>query len=649
MEIFGSAPQALPNEAVWSFLESTRGTVFLGTDAGLGQLEPTAPNRISAWKGTPAAMREDFTALAEDAQGNLWAGTLSGNLWRIDRVTERGTIAAHLSWITHLFRDVHGRIWVCDEFGVYVVDHPEREVKPRIVPEATPAPGGAGVGITNGCESPSGDLWFVTRHGPLGFTHGRWIKPAVDGVPPPAQFASLACARDGSLWVGGITPGIWRLEPRGNRMTGTQLPVSSEMTNLRTVAILEDKRGWLWVATDAGVAVRRGTEWWLLDQESGLVWPDCDQEGLYEARDSSIWIGTSKGVSHVVHPETFFEPVALQPSVVSIEHNGQPLPEQPADGTRFSLPWSRGPLSFKLAIPSYLNRRYLRYRYRLVGLDNSWNTTTNAEIQYAQLPPGQYRLELMAENPTVQAVSSTAAVSFIILPPWWRTTSWEILEAVLALLAIWGLFRWRMHHLLAQRHALERLVKLRTQELELEKQDLVKAREALHMTATHDSLTKLYNRGAILEILDAEIARACREGTGLAAVLVDLDYFKRVNDTYGHLAGDEVLREAAVQLQQHMRSYDSVGRYGGEEFLIVMPNVSLDTAETRLSEIHREITNLSVLAEQQRISITFSFGAACLAGDATLSREELLRHADQALYAAKGSGRNQVAWAKVIA
>lgn len=216
-------------------------------------------------------------------------------------------------------------------------------------------------------------------------------------------------------------------------------------------------------------------------------------------------------------------------------------------------------------------------------------------------------------------------------PSWWLTTSWQTIEAVLALLAIWGLFRWRMRRLLAQRNKLERLVKLRTQEL--------------RVMATRDSFTKLYNRGAILEILDAEIARARREGTTLVAVLADLDYFKRVNDTYGHLAGDEVLRKAAVQLQQHLRSYDSVGRYGGEEFLIVMPKMSLDTAQTRLSEIHREITNFSVLAEQQQISVTFSFGAACLADDATLSQEELLRHADQALYAAKDSGRNRVAWA----
>lgn len=630
--------QGLPNETVWSLFESTRGITFIGTDAGLGQLRPTAPNRISAWKGSPAAMKEEFSSLAEDTQGNLWAGTFSGNLWRIDKVTGRGTIAGHLPLIFHLFRDVHGRIWICTASGVYVVDHPEREVKPRIVAEAMSALGGNGISTPSGCESPSGDLWFLTDQGPIDLADRRWSKPQVDGVPPPARFSVLSCAEDGSLWVGGETPGVWRLEPRGNRMTGTRLPVISELSNAKTLAVLKDSRGWLWVGTDSGVAVKRGTDWRLLNQESGLVWPDCDQNALYEARDGSIWIGTSRGVSHVVYPETLFEPVALRPSVVGMEHNGQPLPKWRADGTHFSLPWSRGPLSFKLAIPSYLNRRSLRSRYRLVGLDNSWSITVNAEIQYIQLPPGNYRLELMAENPTVQSVSSTAAVSFTILPPWWRTTSWQIIEVVLALLAIWGLFRWRIHRLLVQRRELERMVKLRTQELELE-------RETLRVMATRDSLTKLYNRRAILGILDAEIARARREGTNLVVVLADLDYFKRVNDTYGHLVGDEVLRKAAVQLQQHLRSYDSVGRYGGEEFLIVMPKMSLDTAETRLSEIHREITDFSVLAEQQRFSVTFSFGAACLAGDAILSHEELLRRADQALYVAKASGRNQVAWA----
>ena len=630
--------QGLPNETVWSFLESSRGITFIGSDAGLGQLQPAAPNRIAAWKERLPAMQEEFSSMAEDARGNFWAGTFSGNLWRIDGVTGRGTIAGHLPLIFRLFRDVHGRIWICTASGVYVVDRPEQEVKPQIVTEAMSVLGGNGISTPSGCESPSGDLWFLTDQGPIGLTHGRWSKPAVDGVPPPARFSVLSCAGDGSLWAGGETPGVWRLEPRGNRMTGTRLPVIRELANSKTLAVLQDRRGWLWVATDSGVAVKRGTDWWLLNQESGLVWPDCDQNALYEARDGSIWIGTSKGVSHVVQPETLFEPVALQPNVVGIEYNGQPLPVRLVDGAHFSLPWSRGPLSFRLAIPSYLNRGSLHYRYRLAGLDNSWNTTMNAEIQYIQLPPGDYRLELVAENPTIQTVSSTAAVSFTILPPWWRTTIWQIIEVVLASLAIWGLFRWRMHHLLMQRRELERMVKLRTQELELE-------RETLRVMATRDSLTRLYNRRAILGILDAEIARARREGASLVAVLADLDYFKRVNDTYGHLAGDEVLRKAAVQLQQHLRSYDSVGRYGGEEFLIVMPQMSLDTAATRLSEIHQKITNFSVLAEQQRISVTVSFGAACLAGDATLSREELLRHADQALYAAKESGRNRVAWA----
>jgi len=636
--------QGLPNETVWSFLENTRGITYIGTDGGLGQLRPTTPSRIDVWKGRPPAMQEEFSSMAEDAQGNLWAGTFSGNLWRIDKTTGRGTIAGHLQLIFRLFRDLHGRIWICTASGMYVIDRPEQKAKPRIVPEAMSVLGGNGISIPSGCESPSGDLWFATDQGPIGLTHGQWIKPAVDGVPAPARFSVLSCAGDGTLWAGGETPGVWRLEPRGNRMTGTRMPVIGELANSKTLAVLQDSRGWLWVATDSGVAVMRGTEWLLLNQESGLVWPDCNQNALYEARDGSIWIGTSKGVSHVTHPETLFETVALRPQVIGIEHNGKPLPEQMADGAPVSLPWSRGSLSFKMAIPSYLNRRSLHYRYRLVGLDNSWNTTTNAEIQYTQLPPGQYRLELVAENSAFQTASSTAAVSFTILPPWWRTTGWQVMEAVLALLAIWGLFRWRMHHLLAQRRELERLVKIRTQELELEKQDLVKAREALRVMAARDSLTKLYNRGAIMDILDAEIARARREGTGLVAVLADLDYFKRVNDTYGHLAGDEVLRKAAVQLQQHLRGYDSVGRYGGEEFLIVMPRMFLDTAEKRLSEIHQLITNLSVLVEQQWISVTFSFGAACLAGDAALSREELLRRADQALYSAKACGRNQVAW-----
>src|SRR6476660_5854864 len=106
--------------------------------------------------------------------------------------------------------------------------------------------------------------------------------------------------------------------------------------------------------------------------------------------------------------------------------------------------------------------------------------------------------------------------------------------------------------------------------LELQEQ-LLQAQDALREQATHDGLTGLWNRISILYILQKEAARAAREATPLAVLMADLDYFKQINDTHGHLAGDNVLRESARRLRANIRSYDAIGRYGGEEFLVVLP------------------------------------------------------------------------------
>lgn len=160
--------------------------------------------------------------------------------------------------------------------------------------------------------------------------------------------------------------------------------------------------------------------------------------------------------------------------------------------------------------------------------------------------------------------------------------------------------------------------------------------------AEHDLLTGLPNRRSVLEYLDRQLARAMRERKGLGVILADVDHFKKVNDSYGHQAGDAVLRRLAEILRVELRPYDAVGRFGGEEFLIVIPGCDSETA--------REIANrirLHILAEpfasvlcQEHFHVTCSFGIAISDG-ATLSVESLLASADRALYAAKGSGRNK--------
>jgi two-component system, cell cycle response regulator len=174
--------------------------------------------------------------------------------------------------------------------------------------------------------------------------------------------------------------------------------------------------------------------------------------------------------------------------------------------------------------------------------------------------------------------------------------------------------------------------------------DLMKAREALREQATHDPLTGLWNRYALLDALEREHGRAGREGTPLAVIMVDLDHFKEVNDTYGHLAGDATLRETAGRMQAVVRSYDLVGRYGGEEFLIVLPGTSGPNA-AQLAERLRAALAQEPVGARFRIAVTASFGVAATGQGPDDDPQTLIRLADEALYRAKEKGRNRVEWA----
>jgi two-component system cell cycle response regulator len=171
---------------------------------------------------------------------------------------------------------------------------------------------------------------------------------------------------------------------------------------------------------------------------------------------------------------------------------------------------------------------------------------------------------------------------------------------------------------------------------------LVEAREEMRFKATHDSLTGLWNRGVIMELLEREIARSQREAACTAMLLCDIDHFKKVNDTYGHPTGDEVLREVARRLLASVRSYDFVGRYGGEEFLIVLNNCDPTSAMARAEHMRATIAGREVITASGPLQLTMSVGLLRSNDWPTYNASACLNEVDAALYAAKAAGRNCV-------
>lgn len=177
--------------------------------------------------------------------------------------------------------------------------------------------------------------------------------------------------------------------------------------------------------------------------------------------------------------------------------------------------------------------------------------------------------------------------------------------------------------------------------LELQAQ-LLEATEALRFQATHDPLTGLWNRGATLDILRRELARAERQTRPLAVVMADLDCFKQVNDTQGHLAGDTVLREVAHRMTASVRAYDSVGRFGGEEFLLIFPDCDGAQAGEAAERIRARIGEQAIDTPSGPAHTTMSLGVATTAEVPGADGAALLKASDEALYRAKAAGRDRV-------
>jgi len=191
-------------------------------------------------------------------------------------------------------------------------------------------------------------------------------------------------------------------------------------------------------------------------------------------------------------------------------------------------------------------------------------------------------------------------------------------------------------------HELKVRLRAGTRIIDLQR-ELVSAREELREQATKDFLTRIWNRSSILDVLTRELSRASREKRSVGVVLADLDRFKSVNDTYGHFAGDAVLREFTRRVSAAMRPYDSIGRYGGEEFLIILPGCDERCTGNQAERMRAALANEPMLIGDVAHVVTCSFGATSWRPDAESTADELIHLADDALYMAKHQGRNCVA------
>ncbi len=351
--------------------------------------------------------------------------------------------------------------------------------------------------------------------------------------------------------------------------------------------------------------------------------------------DGRLFFPTIEGLVMIdperMHANRIPPPVVLE----QVRANDEPVPL----AASLDFPPDRESFEFHYTGPSLAVPERVRFRYKVEGLDRDWVEAGSRRVAYyTRIPPGRYRFVVTAANEDGVWNEGGVSVAFRLQPHFWRTGWFFALTAVAG--GASGLFgyRLRVRQLHKREELLVRLVEERTRQLE-------EANSTLERLSQLDGLTGVANRRRFDYVLDAEWRRGCRTGAPLSLVLLDIDAFKAFNDTYGHLRGDECLRQVAGALAGALgRAGDLVARYGGEEFAALLSGVGSEEASNVAERLRANVQALRVPHGNSPAAgvVTISGGVATLTPTERGDSAALVAAADQALYEAKRRGRNRV-------
>jgi len=693
----------LPIRIIWKVLETTSPgglkTVWLGTwGGGVVRLSPNAWRGFDGATGMPSGSVTSVLVTADDAgRETVWAGTSDGELARFvgDRfeaipLPEPLRHAIVFSLLETKDGDGQRSLWV-GSFGGGAgrwKDGRWSLLDSRLLPNKRVYD----VAETK-AEDGSSVLWFGTENGLARVEHGKSIffRPGTD-LPSEIVTELLETTRaDGTRTIWAATSrGVARLEGGRWSILGKASGLASD--NVSSLAVATDASGtqWLWAGTYAGASRLRLDEpaarWEsfttatspalptdmvqgvaqdhqrriylftargvvrltpraatpddpavfaaeLFSVEDGLPSSDCQQLARFVDHHGRVWTGTARGLG------------MLDPSQERPDRSAKPLVIDSAaltDGKRTlrggeSLAYWQRNLSFNAVLLAYGGESRIRYRHQLAGFDllpSEWSASGSKE--YTNLGAGDYVFHVWGKDARGN-LSGPVDLPFQIRPAPWMTV-WAFAAYALAIaFAVHKGIQWRVSALARRTLELEGMVADRTR-------DLVAARDELEQLASVDALTGVANRRIFDATLAREWKRAQRGGHWLSVVLLDVDFFKRFNDRYGHGAGDACLRAVAQAVAaQCRRPTDLAARYGGEEFGLVLPETDPEGVRGMLGAVLGAVDALGIAHADSGCAphVTVSLGAVSLKPPTDGDASSALARADRLLYMAKEGGRHQ--------
>ena len=602
----------ISDDVLWQMARQPGGPLWVASDGGVDAIGGPPGLKLAHRHYGGAAF-----SIALDGFGHLWR-SVGSTAVSCTALATGETIRYPLPQTNQILHGSDGRLWFVTQWGVYVVDG-------AATPSAPLPIAGLQGPVVTAATAADGTLWML-RGEQLLHRHadGRIVAIPLHWLQPEFEPLTLAVGPDGTTWIAGAGGGLYRLRLDGDRIVSDARFQPPDIISNSIVSLLVDSRGWLWAGTDSGLSVFNGRRWVSATTEEGLIWDDLDQGGLLEDADGSLWIGTSQGLSHLLDPTKLFAAESLEPVITSISVGAAPFRER-------AVPYTREPFSIQFGALDFKANGVVRFRYRLGGVDQGWADTASGYARYPSVPAGHHRFEVIAYDPLTHKVSAPVSVLLRVRQPWWFWWPLLALYGLAALGLAYGGLRLRFRYLLRQRRTLQRAVEVQTLEIR-------EAHAALRLQASQDSLTRLLTRGEIESRLVAILAGS-DEAVELTVGLLDIDHFKRINDRYGHLAGDDILQEIGSRLKLALGPDELAGRYGGEEMLLVLKAPPKDGLG-RIRALQQAVCGPAFKLERKSIDVTCSIGV-------THARRlddwsSLIGRADAALYRAKVEGRDRI-------
>lgn len=561
----------------------------------------------------PLITMEVVSGLALDGE-NLWGGTYNG-LYLYNVRTRQSRMYHHdpkdaaslpENDIRRILRGLDGRLWLSTRAGLDVMHSDTGRFESfRHQPK-------------NSESLPSNSVWSMTED-----LRGRlWVATTDAGIAVLTHWT-----KDGQ-------PAFRTIDLKSG------LPSNSVLT--MTVGV----DGRMWANTTGGLAVIDPATLTprVVSAGEGLRGASQKLFGSVTTKDGTLFFRSAEGLVAVVPdrltPRTYRAPLVMTSLQLQHEAQSKEVAAYDAAKTTIQLNPDHHGFTASFALLDYTAPQNTRYSHRLVGVDKDWVQSPDGDstVNYSDLPAGDFTLLVSARDRSGQGPVVESAYRITSPKSWSETLPFRLLAVLIASALVYLLIRLRTRVLEGRRAQLEAEIALRTEELNDQRDQLQVANRLLNQLATRDPLTNLYNRRHFIEILETELLRSQRVPRPFSVLLMDIDHFKSVNDTHGHLVGDTVIKTIGARIASSLRATDTLARFGGEEYILLLPDTTAAQATILAQRILAGIATVPI--EATGLSIHVSLSAGCAETTPNGTTPGLLERADKALYAAKHAGRN---------